>query len=113
MRTIAALIRCSSAPPPSSSTSTSAGSYNHRRSPVRAAAAQAAVREMVLVCNDPAAADLVLERWRPAPNAKLARRAAAMEGTAAVEALCPVRPEREGFRDGAKTLLSLSGVEQP
>jgi hypothetical protein len=35
---------------------------------------------MVLVCNDPAAADVLLDRWQPAPNAELARRAAQMEG---------------------------------
>jgi len=46
----------------------------------RAGAAQMAGCDMVLVCNDPAAADVLLERWKPAPNADLARRAARMEG---------------------------------
>ncbi len=40
----------------------------------RASAAQAAGCDMVLVCNDPEAADLLLDRWRPVPNADLARR---------------------------------------
>jgi beta-N-acetylhexosaminidase len=44
----------------------------------RAQAALAAGCDMVLVCNDPAAAGALLERWRPAPSPDLARRAAAM-----------------------------------
>jgi len=54
----------------------------------RASAAQAAGCDMVLVCNDPAAADLLLDRWQPAPNAELARRAAQMEGKR--PGVCPV-----------------------
>jgi beta-N-acetylhexosaminidase len=46
----------------------------------RATAAQAAGCDMVLVCNDPDAADLLLDRWRPMPNADLARRAERMAG---------------------------------
>jgi len=48
----------------------------------RADAAVAAGCDMVLVCNDPAGAELLLERWQPPPNAERARRAAAMEGRA-------------------------------
>jgi beta-N-acetylhexosaminidase len=48
----------------------------------RATAALEAGCDMVLVCNDPTGADALLERWRPAPNAELARRAAAMEARA-------------------------------
>jgi beta-N-acetylhexosaminidase len=44
----------------------------------RAQAAQAAGCDMVLVCNDSAGADLVLEHWQPAPQPELARRIAAM-----------------------------------
>lgn len=46
----------------------------------RAAAAQAAGCDMVLACNDMAAADLLLDRWNPALSPELARRAATMEG---------------------------------
>jgi beta-N-acetylhexosaminidase len=46
----------------------------------RAHAASAAGCDMVLVCNDPAAAEALLERWRPPPQPELARRAAAMAG---------------------------------
>ncbi len=46
----------------------------------RADAAVAAGCDMVLVCNDPAGADLVLDRWQPAHAPDLARRAAAMAG---------------------------------
>jgi beta-N-acetylhexosaminidase len=46
----------------------------------RADAAFTAGCDMVLVCNDPAAASLLLERWRPPPRGELARRTAAMEG---------------------------------
>ena len=45
----------------------------------RADAALAAGCDMVLVCNDAPAADMLLSRWRPAPNRDLARRAARME----------------------------------
>ena len=46
----------------------------------RADAALAAGCDMVLACNDFAAADELLARFAPAPNRDLARRAAAMEG---------------------------------
>ena len=46
----------------------------------RADAACAAGCDMVLVCNDSAAAAEVLERWRPPPQPELARRAMRMEG---------------------------------
>jgi beta-N-acetylhexosaminidase len=45
----------------------------------RAGAALAAGCDMVLVCNDAPAADLLLSRWRPATNRDLERRAARME----------------------------------
>ena len=46
----------------------------------RADAACAAGCDMVLVCNDSAAADTVLDRWRAPPQPDLARRAVRMEG---------------------------------
>jgi len=46
----------------------------------RAAAAAAAGCDMVLVCNDPVAADDLLARWKPSPRGELARRATRMEG---------------------------------
>jgi beta-N-acetylhexosaminidase len=46
----------------------------------RAEASLAAGCDMVLTCNDFAAADDLLATWKPAPNRDLARRAAAMEG---------------------------------
>ena len=45
----------------------------------RADAARAAGCDMVLVCNDASAADLLLSRWQPAPSRDLTRRAARME----------------------------------
>jgi beta-N-acetylhexosaminidase len=45
----------------------------------RADASRAAGCDMVLACNDFAAADGLLARWKPAPNPDLARRAAVME----------------------------------
>ena len=45
----------------------------------RAGAACTAGCDMVLVCNDPVAADELLARWRPASNLDLARRAQQME----------------------------------
>jgi beta-N-acetylhexosaminidase len=45
----------------------------------RADAALAAGCDMVLVCNDAPAVDLLLSRWQPAPSRDLARRAARME----------------------------------
>jgi beta-N-acetylhexosaminidase len=45
----------------------------------RADAALVAGCDMVLVCNDVPAAELLLSRWRPAPSRDLARRAARME----------------------------------
>jgi beta-N-acetylhexosaminidase len=44
----------------------------------RAEAADAAGCDMVLVCNDPDAADALLSRWRPAARPDLARRVARM-----------------------------------
>ena len=44
----------------------------------RACAAQAAGCDMVLVCNDEAAADTLLQRWQPVANPDLARRAERM-----------------------------------
>ena len=55
----------------------------------RADAACAAGCDMVLVCNDGAAADDVLDRWRAPPQQDLARRAARMEGQ--VPGPCPSR----------------------
>jgi beta-N-acetylhexosaminidase len=46
----------------------------------RADAAMAAGCDMVLCCNDHAANDDLLFRWKPAPQPDLARRAARMEG---------------------------------
>lgn len=46
----------------------------------RADAAIAAGCDVVLACNDFAAADDLLSRWRPAPESNLARRLARMEG---------------------------------
>jgi len=46
----------------------------------RAVAAQAAGCDIVLACNDMAAADQLLDRWRPETAPDLARRIARMEG---------------------------------
>ena len=46
----------------------------------RADAACSAGCDMVLACNDFAAADELLSRWRPAPDPRLAERAARMQG---------------------------------
>jgi len=46
----------------------------------RAEAAVSAGCDMVLACNDFAAMDDLLSRWRPAPQSDLARRTARMEG---------------------------------
>jgi hypothetical protein len=43
---------------------------------------------MVLVCNDPAAADVVLSRWRHVPAPDLERRIARMQGR--TPGACPV-----------------------
>jgi beta-N-acetylhexosaminidase len=48
----------------------------------RADAACAAGCDMVLVCNDPAAADALLSRWRPPPQPELAARASRLARTA-------------------------------
>jgi beta-N-acetylhexosaminidase len=45
----------------------------------RADAALTAGCDMVLVCNDAPAADMLLSRWQPAPNRDLMRRTARME----------------------------------
>jgi beta-N-acetylhexosaminidase len=52
----------------------------------RAQAAVAAGCDMVLACNDYAAIDELLSRWKPAPQPDLARRAARMEGRQALTA---------------------------
>jgi beta-N-acetylhexosaminidase len=49
----------------------------------RAEAACAAGCDMVLVCNDPGAADALLSRWRPAPQLDLALRCSRMARRAA------------------------------
>ncbi|HEV8256037.1 MAG TPA: beta-N-acetylhexosaminidase [Casimicrobiaceae bacterium] len=49
----------------------------------RAEAACAAGCDMVLVCNDPAAADALLSRWRPGPQPDLALRCSRMARRAA------------------------------
>jgi len=49
----------------------------------RAEAACAAGCDMVLACNDPAAADALLSRWRPDPQPDLARRCSRMARRAA------------------------------
>ena len=46
----------------------------------RAGAAVAAGCDLVLTCNEPAAADDLLVRWKPVPSPDLARRAARLEG---------------------------------
>jgi beta-N-acetylhexosaminidase len=48
----------------------------------RADLALAAGCDMVLVCNDLASADMLLERWQPAPSAALARRSDRLRATA-------------------------------
>jgi beta-N-acetylhexosaminidase len=48
----------------------------------RADLALAAGCDMVLVCNDLASADMLLERWQPAPSADLARRSDRLRATA-------------------------------
>ncbi len=52
----------------------------------RAEAAQAAGCDMVLVCNDPDAADALLSRWRPAAKPDLGRRLSRMALRATVTA---------------------------
>ena len=44
----------------------------------RTEAAYEAGCDMLLVCNDPGSADIVLSRWKPAPQPELARRAASL-----------------------------------
>jgi beta-N-acetylhexosaminidase len=59
-----------------------AGAHGAGDMAARAEAACAAGCDMVLVCNDSGAADLVLDRWKPPPFPDLARRAQAMQGRA-------------------------------
>jgi beta-N-acetylhexosaminidase len=56
-----------------------AGAGNAGDVVARADAALTAGCDMVLVCNDAPAADMLLSRWRPAPHRDLERRAAHME----------------------------------
>lgn len=57
-----------------------AGAFTAGDIVARADAAVEAGCDMVLTCNEPAAADELLARWRPAPQPGLAARAARMEG---------------------------------
>ena len=63
----------------------------------RAEAACAAGCDMVLVCNDPAAAEALLSRWRPGPQPDLARRASRMARRAAAP---PELCSRDGDAQG-------------
>jgi beta-N-acetylhexosaminidase len=55
-----------------------AGAHGRGDIVARAEAASTAGCDMVLVCNDPGAADTLLSRWRPAARPDLARRTARM-----------------------------------
>ena len=57
-----------------------AGAFSAGDMVARAEAAVAAGCDMVLSCNDHAATDELLSRWKPSPQPHLARRAARMEG---------------------------------
>ena len=57
-----------------------AGAFTAGDIVARADAAIEAGCDMVLTCNDAAAADDLLSRWRPAPQPRLAGRASRMEG---------------------------------
>lgn len=66
----------------------------------RAEAAWEAGCDMVLVCNDRAAANLLLDEWRPRPDPARARRVAGMRGPA----LPPVGLTSRAYRDALAAL---------
>jgi beta-N-acetylhexosaminidase len=66
----------------------------------RADAATAAGCDMVLVCNDESAVDVLLSRWRPAVHAGLASRAARMARRGATARDASRASRHGGVRDG-------------